>query len=363
MAVYSYSDSAGRKRWRADLIVGYDLEGKPDRRSPSFATKRQAQAAEMDLRILKEGLRGHSDSLTFADFTQRFYLPMKRESLRKNTVRVYESIIRIHLLPRFGNQRLNAINRMQIQTMLSKQKSHKVAKNCRDVLRQILGEALQMEAIQYNPASGRFKLPEKTEAPIKGGQVISSVSEHQRFIDLAEGDVKAILILGLCFGLRKGEILGLDWQDIDFKSKTIKVNRTYTYTKGTSDITPPKTEESKRTIPMSDYAYKQLRGHMGGINHIGAVVTHKGDRMTPNVAYSVLRRFVRANDLPPITMMSLRHSFATAAVISGMDVSKLSKILGHTNITTTLNRYVRPLQNDLQEAVDMMDAAYLKAAK
>ena len=363
MAVYSYSDSAGRKRWRADLVVGYDLEGKPDRRSPSFATKRQAQNAEVDLRILKDGLQGHSDSLTFQGFIDNYYLPMKRESLRKNTVRMYESVINNHLKPTFSNTRLRDINRMQIQKLLSSRSSYKVAKNTRDVLRQILGEALQMEAIQYNPASGRFKLPEKTEAPTKGGQVVSSVSEHQRFIDLAEGNVKAILILGLCFGLRKGEILGLDWQDIDFKSKTITIKRTYTYTKGTPDITPPKTEESKRTIPMSMYAYGQLRGLLGGVDHIGAVVAHNKSRMSPTVAYKAVVKFAHDNKLPGITIMSLRHSYATAAVTSGMDVAKLSKILGHTNITTTLNRYVRPLQNDLQGAVDMMDLAYSRAAK
>ena len=358
MAVYSYTDSAGRKRWRADLVVGYDLEGKPDRRSPSFATKRQAQQAEIELRILRDGLKGRSDKMTFSDFVNSYYLPVKEESLRKNTVQGYKSVIKNHLMPTFGSVRLCAINRMQIQSLLSSRSSYKVAKNTRDVLRQILGEAMQMEAIPSNPAAGRFKLPESKGIGKEYGEVVSTFAEHQRIIALADGQTKAILVLGFCFGLRKGEILGLDWSDIDFKARTIHINRTYTYTRGKADLTPPKTPESTRVIPMSGFAYRALKELHGDIPHIGAVVTGRHGRLAPDAASKLVRRFVRDNDVPKISIMSLRHSFATASILAGMDVAKLAKILGHTNITTTFNRYVRPLQDDLKSAMDIVDTAY-----
>jgi integrase len=80
--------------------------------------------------------------------------------------------------------------------------------------------------------------------------------------------------------------------------------------------------------------------------------------MTPERAQKTMQRFTGENDVPKITCHSLRHSFATAAIRSGAPVELVSKMLGHTNITTTYNRYVRPLQDDLMDAVEILNRAH-----
>jgi integrase len=260
------------------------------------------------------------------------------------------------------NTPLADIGRLAVQSLLSSRSSYKAAKNTRDMLRQILGEAVQMEVIKTNPAAGRFKLPEKRDTDRRfQGDWATSLAEHTRMIALADEVLRPVLVLGLCFGLRKGEILGLDWRDVDLTVRQVTVRQSYTYTKGGPHLDAPKTASSLRTIPMSAYARQQMALIKGGVERVGPVCVCNGQRMSPHQAVRAMKSFISVHDVPKVTCSTLRHSFATAAVLNGMPVETLSKMLGHTTITTIYNRYVRPLQDDISNAMAALDAAY-KAA-
>jgi integrase len=263
-------------------------------------------------------------------------------------------------MPALGDVNLGDIDRLRIQTLLSSRSSHKVARNARDVLRQVLGEALQMEAVRSNPTAGRFRLPDRRETDRDNrGEWVSSLSEQQRVIGLADGVLRPVLVLGLCLGLRKGEILGLDWGDVDLGARSVSVRRTYTHAGGRPELTAPKTEGSVRVVPLTAYAASQLRSLRGPLPRIGPVCVFSGHRMTPYDAQKLMKRFTSSHDVPKVTCLSLRHSFATSAIRSGAPVEQVSKMLGHANITTTYDLYVKPLQNDLQDTVAILDRAYL----
>lgn len=243
--------------------------------------------------------------------------------------------------------------------------TYKIGKNARDTLSAVLGYAVDMEFLERNPARLKFKYKEKPQESKDLGEVITSHAEHMRIIKLADDfDTKSILVLGLCFGLRKGEILGLDWQDIDFKNRMIHITKTFT--KGNDDVTPPKTPKSRRDLPMSNTAYvllKELRSWGRVTRAMGPILKNKaGNRLSHNTAYRRIKSFREEHDLPNITPSSLRHSFATAWVLTGGNVASLSKWLGHTNTSTAMNRYVIPLMGDLKADTEMLDKAYLKAA-
>lgn len=359
MAVYKITNKQGKQRWRAEVNVGYRLDGSKDVRTRTCKTKKDAERAEFELKVEKVGLRGRSDRMTLKEFWDGYYRPMKAETLRRTTMQRYESTWNRHLLPALGTCRLSDIDRLKIQRLLSSKETWKVAKNTRDLLRQILGEAREMGAVTDNQASGRFRFPEKPESDQgRYGEWVSDISEHKRMISLAEGDVRVMLVLGLCFGLRKGEIVGLNWEDIDFSANCVHIRRTCTYTKGHIDITPPKTEKSVRDIPMAAYARDELKRLRGRTARIGPVLVYGQDRMPPYMAKKRFEAWVAQNDVPAVTLFSLRHSYATAAIKSGMDVAHVSRLLGHTTITTTYNRYVKPLQSDLEQAVEELNRAY-----
>ena len=359
MSITKRIDKNGNTYYDVLVEMGLTWDGKRDRRTKRCKTEKEANAAEFALKVEKDGLKGYSNRITFRKFVEDYYLPVKRAALRPVTMKGYESAIRCYLMPRFANSLVPDINRLQVQTMISSCTSYKTAKNAREVLRQILSEALQLELVSTNAAAGRFKFPEKIEGEESKSEGWStSFVEHKKIIEQVEGDVLPILVLGLCFGLRKGEILGLDWKNVDFEKREIHITQTYVRANGSAYMAPPKKTKSKRTIPMTDYAYKKLLEIRGANPRIGAVALKNGMRLSPDCAYKLLVAFVKSHDVPKLTILSLRHSFATAAIRQGMNVASISKWLGHSDVITTLNRYVKPLMKDLMEDAKIIDAAY-----
>jgi integrase len=364
MSIYPYPDGKGRKRYRVQVDMGRRLDGKRDRRTVVVSTKKEAAAAERRLMMERDGLGGRSNRITFADFVSEWYLPMKEKTLRRNTLAGYRRDIRL-MMPIIGHRMIGDIDRYTIQQMLLGCRTRKVAENTRDTLRAILSEAVQLDLLTRNLAAGRYSMPDATgtAGKAKPEPWVTDFTEHRRIIEaaVADGDAEAerLLVLGLCFGLRKGEILGMDWQSIDLDSGVLHVTQTYTNSEGQSDLTPPKTEASHRSIPLTPYATSALLRLIGGISRIGAVNSKHGRRMSPARAKSVLSAFFKRHpELPRLTCSSMRHSFATSAILGGVNVATVSRWLGHTDITTTLNRYVKPMQTDMEQAAKQIQALY-----
>lgn len=366
MAIVPLKSKAGKiTGYRVFVDLGTLPNGKRNRPSKKCATKKEALAIDARMRVQKETNQGHSNHITFKDFVELFWLPEKEETLRQNTIKGYKRDLNLRLTPAFGDILIADINRSRIQSMIDRCGTYKIGKNARDTLSAVLGYAVDMEFLERNPARLKYKYKAKPEISKGLGAVITSHAEHMRLINLADDfDTKAILVLGLCFGLRKGEILGLDWQDIDFKNRIIHITKTYT--KGNDDITPPKTPKSRRDLPMSNSAHvllKELRSWGRVTRATGPILKNKaGNRLSHNTIYTRIKDFREEHNLPDITPSSLRHSFATAWVLAGGNVASLSKWLGHTNTSTTMNRYVIPLMGDLKADTEMLDQAYSKAA-
>jgi integrase len=352
--------------YRVQVDIGKKPDGKRDRKTEVCETKREAEQVNIEFQMLKRDLRGRSNRITLSQYIDDYFMPDKEEILRKNTIAGYKRDIELRIRPKFGGHLLCDIFHADIQKMITACPTKKTAQNARATLRCILSHAVDNELLVHNPAKGDFKMPEKIEKKKQFGDWVTSFVEHAEIIDKAKDvETRTLLVLGFCFGLRKGEILGLDWDDVNLKERIISVKQTYTYTLGSPDLTPPKTEESVRDIPITDCAYKYmtvLRDDGGVVRIHGPVVNHKGNRMSPRRATELIEKFRRKNDVPHITMTTLRHSFATAAIRSGMNVASVAKWLGHADVTTTLNRYVRPLLVNLQEDAKIVDSAYLEKA-
>ena len=110
-------------------------------------------------------------------------------------------------------------------------------------------------------------------------------------------------------------------------------------------------------MPITLFAAGYLRQNSGGLNRIRAICVHNNSRMSPNRASKVLSFFKRHPDLPRVTCSSMRHSFATSAIHVGVSIAWL----GHANITTNLNRYVKPLETDLRSAAEQIQLLYFEA--
>lgn len=351
-------------KWIASLDYGYTWQGKRDRRSKTCKTKREAINAERAMIIERDG--SASERITFAEFLDLVYWPQKTK-IRANTRRGYERDIKLRLMPRFGQLEIGDINRFTIQQMINSCATKKVATNARETLSSILSVAVEMGMLATNPASYKYQYPDASNTAADNyGVWLTSFAAHRELIDyVSEGNtgdaLERMVVLGLCFGLRKGEIFGLDWSNVDFARREIRITQTYTVAKGGATINPPKTPKAKRTIPMTGFAYD----HMSSWQQVGAavVVGVGGRRMHPNTGSNKMRKMVKdcyadGTPLPEVTIHSLRHSFATACINAGIEVSKVSAWLGHRDTSTTYNRYVKPTLSDLRGETAVIDAAY-----
>lgn len=353
-------------RWLVDATIANYKTGKSQRVRKLFTTKREAQEFERSLIIKQADQTAMPSGVTLAEFVECVYWPAK-EHLRPNTLRAYRAHINKTILPALGHLELVSIGKPQIQAMISGCKTKKIATNARETLSSVLSLALELGSIAVNPASFSYCYP---PAAAKGGSyygvVLTTFAEHKRlltyFAKLCPGEpLERLVVLGLCFGLRKGEILGLNWDDVDFAARTITVERTYCVAEGGAYLDAPKTPRSYRTIPIPAYAYERLSAwsHDG----VAVVTDSKGERFNPHTAQKVLKRITRLSyddgtPLPHLTLLSMRHSFATACIRAGINVSTVSKWLGHCDTSTTYNRYVKPMLNDLKADAHIIDEAF-----
>ena len=348
-------------KWIATVEFGVDYQGKRIRKSKTCTTKREAQNVER-LMLVESG-KGKSERITLEEFINVVYWPAKTE-LRANTKRGYERDIKLRIIPWLGHLGISDIGRFEIQRMINNCATKKIASNAKQTLSSILGTAVNEEMIRSNPASLKYQMPKATVRPDNAdGAVLGTFTEHKQLLDyVREHDlnksIERILVLGLCFGLRKGEIFGLDWDNVDLVNRTISITQTYVVAEGGAFLAPPKTAKSVRTIPMTEYAYERI-SEWNALDNAGSVVKTKfNERMSPASGQCLVSRYFQPRELPQVRIMSLRHSFATACINAGIEVSSVSKMLGHCDVTTTYNSYVRPRLQDLKGDVGIIDSAF-----
>ena len=223
---------------------------------------------------------------------------------------------------------------------------------------------MEQEIINKNPM-------DKVECPKLARKKVNAFTEEQAatffsMLPQCPIDFRCMLYLLITTGLRRGELLGLQWKDIDFEGHTIEIKRNITYTpeKGLV-IDTPKTENSERIIPLLPYLAKLLKEYkkeMYTFSKAAAFVFPSKDSDTiprdPNAITRKVKCFMKKHNLPDMSPHDLRHSCATLLLNNGADIKSVQEILGHTDASTTLNFYVRTDLEQMKEATNKMAAAF-----
>lgn len=347
-------------KWRVQVDVGTTWKGKRDRRTKTVRSRREAEQQEREWFAERDRLRGVSSRMTLKEYVDKFWWPTKENTLQQTSLDSYEQDLRLRILPHFANVEFAKIDRLAVQQMINDCGTASTAKRARDLLRAIINDAIDSGAAVSNPAAGRFVFPrQQPKDEDAGGVWLTTFAEHRTLLMAAQGagEVEKIILIGLCFGLRKEETLGLDVRDLDFNADALHVRRAYVKSSAGNLEKVTKTQLSERVLPMSEYAKTRLQILVADLSPDSPVcLSRSGERLSPSTATKKLRRWLEANGQPMVTMQTLRHSFASACIDAGVDIAKVSAWLGHTNITTTLNRYVKTRKKDLGAAVAAMDA-------
>lgn len=290
---------------------------------------------------------------TFKVYAEEWFRTYKEPILKPTTLKGYRSNLKTHLYPAFGEKPLNEISTDDVQRFLNEREG--LARNTVHtmfvLLSEIMDSAYEDRLIPANPARSRRLTIASTKkqvrdalSPIQLQQIISDISEK-----LEDGTERRMMALLLFTGMRRGEVLGLRWEDIDFDAKLIRVKRAVSYPTNQPLVSTPKTRSGNRVIPLDDQlaAFLKPRGSEGFI--IG------GDKpLTQMVLRRVLRHINAKVDMFGATPHVFRHSYLSAMVEAGVDPKTVQQIGGHSNITTTLNIYAHTRVGLVQQAGEKM---------
>ena len=274
-----------------------------------------------------------------------------RHTIKIRTYNRYKSICELHLIKDLGEYELDELKPNVLQDFLLKKiddhYSTNTIKGIVSVLKQALRLAITLEFVDKEYCSN-LKMPSSEEKEIsvftkKEQQVIESFCLNHKKRNYIG------IVICLYTGIRLGELLALTWDDIDFNSNLLTINKTSYSAKvdGKTQIIvdKPKTKKSNRVIPLPNQLVKLLKIIKKESNS-KYVITTRNSGMVGNRSYQRTFKFIlKKVNVPYRNFHSLRHTFATNAIELGMDVKTLAEILGHTNAMITLNRYSHSLLN------------------
>ncbi len=295
---------------------------------------------------------------TFQELAQQ-WCETKQPIVKYSTMCAYRLALRTHLLPRFGQ--MTQIEEADVQGfILDKVKGGLAKKTVRDIIA-ILRAIVKYGARQklFEREDWQLDYPtamEDTKLPI-----LSLAHQRKLMIYLTQQpDIRNIgILLALCTGMRIGEICALMWRDVDLLHRMLRVRQTVgrIYNcdlKATERVfSTPKTKHSFREIPISKLLFDALscvKKQSTSTFVIGSSI----DATDPRTYRDYFARLLKKLQIPPIVFHGLRHTFATRCIESLCDYKTVSSILGHSNVSTTLNLYVHPNIQQKKRCINKM---------
>lgn len=286
----------------------------------------------------------------------------KRQFVKKSTFAAYSLIVETHLQPAFGN--LTAVTEKDVQDFvlqkLNEGLSQKTIKDMLIVLRMILKFGAKKNYCVYAPIDVIFPTDrERQELEVLS---IANQKKIMRFVEDNFTFRNLGIFICLSTGIRIGEICALTWDDINIENGVIHIRKTiqriYVKENGIKKtellIDTPKTATSMRDIPMIKDLYEILKPLKKVVNNNYFVLTNEATPTEPRTYRNYYKKLLDKLGIPPIKFHGLRHSFATRCIESKCDYKTVSVILGHSNISTTLNLYVHPNYEQKKKCIDKM---------
>lgn len=282
--------------------------------------------------------------------------------VKSSTIAVYTLHLENHLLPKFGNKKTLQEQEVQdfVLECLRKGLSQKSVKDMLIVLKMVVRFGAKHGWLQYQDWS--IKYP--TEQKGKELEVLTISNQKKLMQFVTDNFTFRNLGIYICLstGMRIGEVCALKWSDIDLGTETIHVNRTIEriyIIEGDKRRTElvigtPKTKNSIREIPVSKELMKLIRPLKKLMNDDYFVITNEAKPTEPRTYRNYYKQLLKQLGIPDLKFHGLRHSFATRCIESQCDYKTVSVILGHANISTTLNLYVHPNMDQKKKCINKM---------
>ena len=319
-------------------------------------------------------------TVKFEPFAEEWFENYARLNLKSSTFKSQKQLAK-RTYAALGHIRLDKLTTREIQKFINSLAqeganentggalSHKTMVNYLSFISSILDYAIKMGMLTDNPCK-RVTVPKGSKRERK----ILTVEQAEQFLKLLEKAPlmwRTFFTLDVYSGMRRGELLGLEWKDIDLSTGIIHIQRTSNYTKQRGLYTDtPKTETSKRFVKVPAVVIELLKTHkveqdrervkLGSqwVDTDRLFTSWNGSAIGVNSPYNWLERFCKRNDFPFYGIHTYRHLFASVMIGSGVDPTTVSGILGHSQVSTSLNIYSHAFAENRIKAFDAVADAF-----
>lgn len=353
-------------RWTAQVTVGYNAQGKRVRKTVYGESKGEVQEKLTRLQNSKlDGMLTDTGRLKVAAYLDRWLADVARPTIRATTHVSYEGLIRNHISPRIGGIKLDKLTPAHVQGLYSALErdgaSSTIRRQCHVVLNRALKQAVQWGMVPRNVCSAA-KRPRDEEKEIQP----LTAEQAQALLNAAAGNrLEALYVVAVTTGMRLGELMGLQWGDVDLEAGAIQVRRTLQEVGGKFSLVETKTKKSKRKVDLPKLAVDALHehrkrqlaaGHLAG----GYVFTDTagGHLRRSNVHRYSYKPLLKRAGLPTIRFHDLRHTAATLLLLDGVHPKIVQERLGHSKIGVTLDTYSHVLPTMQKEAAARLDRMF-----
>lgn len=378
------SDKNGNEKivWVASIMTGRDKSGKPVLKKMQRKTQKEAQKAledykrKMSMGVLNE------EKIILQDWFYTWLFEYRKQDLKPKSFDRYFNIYKKYISDSsIGKIKLCDLKTTHLQIYYNELEKNEVSANTikqiNTKLKTCLEEAKRQQYIQQNWCK-LVKLPR-----IESNEEVKVLTEKEQFMFLQEikgHELEMFFIVALGTGLRRGELQGLKWSDINFKTNELTVQRTLQKVPIHEDDKTvryeiieqsPKTKNSIRTIPIPEPIMKKLKEHKKKQNEIilkiGEEYNNKdyvlcdplGNPFEEKRPNRNLQSILKKIDIEPMKFHALRHTYATRLFEQGEAPKTVQKLLGHADINTTMNIYTHVMKEKKTEAVEKLNYLFV----
>lgn len=346
-------------RWEARYIQYYDSKGKAVYRyiyGKTYAEVKQKRKTAMSQESNVSQTSIGTSKLTFRQLAEE-WLIVKRAQVKQSTYANYVNMLNNHIYPRLGNVYVSSLTTQTLEKFLQSKLLHgrldgkgglsgKTVSDLSSILKLILQYAKRNG--YFCPTDLNFSAPSVHPPQID----ILQKEECEKLVQIVLKENKRVhlgILIALYGGLRIGEVCALQWKDFNFAEGTVNISKTVIRITNTEKnaakktkilVDKPKTECANRIIPLPKDILLFLEKEKKAPETF--VLTGNNHCMEPRVCLENYKKILKRADIRSHTFHALRHTFATRCIELGFDVKTLSEIMGHSNISITMQRYVHP---------------------
>jgi len=349
--------------WCAIVQVGFTADNQRKRKTIYSKDKNELLEKKRQLEAeLVTGTYIDSTNISTGDFLNQWLDTVCKDSLRPSTYVRYAGIVSNHLIPDFGRIPLQKLNPIHIQSLYSKRLRTGLTPSSVCYIHAVLSKALS-QALKWGLVNQ--KVTDRVEKPktFKKEMKVLDQDQVKIFINTAKGDnYYPLYILALTTGLRQGELVGLQWDDIDLAAGIISVKRSLKELGGKLILGEPKSRSGFRSVTIPQIAIDALNlqkswQEVKGFTTFKYVFTDTRGNLVrvQNIVKRSFKKIIKQAGLPDIRFHDLRHTHATLLLLQGVNPKIVQERLGHSSISLTLDTYSHVLPNMQKQVTKELD--------